>query len=412
MRLLRLRSDLAVRAPRRCGAPLLLLALLACRGADAPDDAPKGAEDSGAGEVSLDGAGGDGGEGDDSALPGVDPGPTLQVVVSEPVGAAMAGALVRVALIPLDFGAGDGGPRLGGPIAEGAVVDGVATLELPLSLEADALDGLARAHPAVQGALFGLVAYAPTAEGGSFAEGQPLLGLTLDHLVLFRAPGEAPEGWPEAWSVVDTGMAGMYAPNRCLYDTTEPLLWREAEGYPRFSLVTDPVPLLLRGREAGLDVEVTMGLLPDAPDHYALVPHQLAVDPEAGLAPVVDLPLAEAGSPLRFSLRAAPEESHDLTADPDWRHTLAYGVPYADADGSGGWSGADPAPRAGTCADRSSVAFRYTRPVSTWRGLRLLDCYSGQVGWRLVRWDEAVGNEVYLPAEAALALRSEDGCSL
>jgi hypothetical protein len=87
-------------------------------------------------------------------------------------------------------------------------------------------------------------------------------------------------------------------------------------------------------------------------------------------------------------------------------------VPYVDGDASGGWTGADPAPRVSTCADRMSVAFRYTRPVSTWRGLRLLDCYSGQVGWRLVRWDEAVGNEVYLPAEAALALRSEDGCNL
>ena len=406
-----LRPDPAPRALRGGAAPLLLL-MVGCQGADAPGSSPKGGGDSGAGGVSLDGAGGDGGEGDDTALPGGDPGPTLQVVVGEPAGAAMAGAPVRVALIPLDFGGGGGGPRLGGPIAEGAVVDGVAALVLPERIEADALDALARAHPGVQGALFGLVAYAPTAEGGSFAEGQPLLGLALDHLVLFRAPGEAPAGWPEAWSVVDTGMAGMYAPNRCLYDTTEPLLWREAEGYPRFAAVTAPVPLLLRGREAGLDVEITLGLMPDAPDRYALVPHQLAVDPEAGLTPVVDLPLPEPGSPLGFALRAPPDDAHDLTSDPDWRHTLAYGVPYVDGDASGGWTGADPAPRVSTCADRMSVAFRYTRPVSTWRGLRLLDCYSGQVGWRLVRWDEAVGNEVYLPAEAALALRSEDGCSL
>lgn len=389
------------------GALLPLLAL-GCS-AEKSGEADEKAEADSASPTGADG-GADGADGGDTG-PG-EPVETLplRVAVTEPAGAG-AGP-VRVSLVPLDFGAGLGGPRLGAPIAEGAVEEGVAVLALPVAVPATELDGLARALPGVQGALYGLVAWAPAGEDAVFAEGEALLGVALDRLLLFRGPGEAPAGWPEGWSVVDSGMAGMYEPNRCLYDTTEPLLWREAEGYPRFFTLDEAVPLTLRGREAGLAVDLQLGALSGGQGRYGLVPHQLAVGADPELEAVFDEPLPPPGEGLGFTLDAPPPAAHDLTADPDWRHTLAYGVPYVDIDGDERWSASDPMPEVGTCHERTPVAFRYTRPVTTWRGLRLLDCYSGQVGWRLVRWDAGVGNEVYLPAEAGLALRSEDGCAL
>lgn len=383
------------------------------------DGAAGAAADDAADTTGLEGGGSSGGGGgsDGSTDDGLDSGASpdtvsVQVRVHEPSNAIDVSTPLRVSLIPVGFGESVGGPRLGVPLADAPVVDGVATLTLPEALPADALDGLARAIPDAQGAIFALVAWQPVDDVAEFAEGQPLLGVALDRLVLYLAEGDMPPGWTRGWSLLDSGMAGMYAPNRCLYDTTEPMLWRESEGYPRFYGLYAGVDLLLRGRPAALELAVQFGLLSSAPERYSLVPHQLAAGTDPSVRAEFDVPLPAPGVPLSALLDRAPPDNHDLTGDPDWRHTLAYGVPYVDIDDSGSWSAEDPAPTIGTCVDRMSVAFRYTRPVSTWRGLRMLDCYSGQVGWRLVRWDESVGNEVYLPAESGLSLRVEDGCGI
>lgn len=398
----------AARRPSALRAALLTLLtlLVACAGGRAPAD-PAPGTGANSGEDDVPDVSPDSGDPTDTAAPQA---PTLGVRVEEPALALAPGGHLRVAAVPLRFGGASGGPELGAALSIGELIEGAAELGLPIQAPEAHMGGLARAYPEVQGALYGLVVYVPD-ESGAFREGLPLLGVALDRLLLFRLPGEAPAGWPEGWSLVDSGMAGMYAPNRCLYDSTEPLLWREAEGYPRFSPLSDGVRIALRGRAAALDLEIDLAALEPSLDRLALMPLQRAIGADPTLALLDDLARPAEGT-LAFTLEAPPPADHDLSRDPDWRHTFAYGLPYGDLDGSGAWSEADDTPGAGLCVAGLPVGLRYQRPVQSWRGLRLLDCYGAQVGWRLAHNDVSIGAERTLPAEDARRLASDPTCGL
>ena len=52
---------------------------------------------------------------------------------------------------------------------------------------------------------------------------------------------------------------------------------------------------------------------------------------------------------------------------------------------------------------------RYTMPVSTWRGWRLMECYEANAGWRLVTQAEDGGWRAFQSSEAATQLHLELG---
>ncbi len=377
----------------RCLALPTLGYLVSCSGVHG-GAAPRKGEDTGVPET----GGPDEGGGEDSASP---PRYITIRLRDIPVGAPE----LAVSLVPLSFGTLDGLPERGAAMVTETVVAGEVSLELPESPPELHIGGLARAWPEVQGALYAVVAF-PAAEATSWRDGVPVAGLNFSRWLMWRAPGEAPDGWPEGWSWVDSGMGGMHAPNRCLADTTEPLLWREAAGYPLFYPVEEGLDLALRGLPVSLSV-VAEGAEGSA--RVALVPHQRILGEEPDLSVFLDEPLAEGR--WEVTLNDGPPTEHDLSSDLDWRHTLSWALPYQDGDGDGAWSEADGRQAEGLCVGGHLAGLRYARTVSSWRGARFLDCYGAQVGWSLVQFDESWESWVTLDPTLAGAAHFVADCA-
>ncbi|MCB9763681.1 MAG: hypothetical protein H6739_28185 [Alphaproteobacteria bacterium] len=327
---------------------------------------------------------------DDSAVD--DTAPALPIVLrGVPQRGAEVPADARVALVHIVYG---DGPVLGETLAEAPLVDGEATLNLPEV--APHLDPLSGSDAALTGALYVALAFQDTDEDGAFAEGEPLLGLSMGALVAWLSGEGVPDGaaWPAGWSVVDTGLEGQYAANRCLLDSTEPLRWRQADGYPLFSAL-DAVDIPLRGVEVPLGplrIPVTQAAEGSGVAGVPIQAFQGGPSDRVYDAPVVD-------DAFTFTMSEPPPDAHDVNSDPDWRYTYHLNL-LVDDDGYEGGT---------TCLDGERVWLRYTRPVTSYRGYRFLDCYAGTVGWRLARTDADTGALTYLDeaAEAAVVLDPE-----
>ena len=390
---------------------LVLLGLLGCTG-----DSSKVGEvaDSGPGLGAEDGAdgavGADGGEGAD----GTEPEPlVLEGVLRLPEGATVLPTL-RVSLVHAGFD-GSGPPELGAGL-DTVTADGERfSLSLPERPPEAHIVELARAWPEALGAVYLPLAY--EAEDGdpeaTFRDGHLLRAGGLDQLLVWLDPAatELPEGWPTGWSIVDSGMAGMHEPNRCLFNTSEPLLWREHAGYPHFRALDAGLDLLLRGLPTTLVLAADSSGRPSGVDRLAGIPSQVAYGTETDLEPVFDVDI-EAG--FSVVLEDAPPADHDVTTDADWVYTQALGLLYTDLDESGDWSLAGD--EEGTtgythCVDEEPVLLRYTREPRSWKGYRFLDCYGGTAGWRGVVFDESIGNYAYVEPELAGALEIGRDCS-
>lgn len=277
-----------------------------------------------------------------------------------------------------------------GPVVDATLVstpveaDGSFTLVLPEGApEADlgALDP--NADPVVTGALYAVLAFEDADGDGAWAEGETVRGLAMDGWLI----------WTDAWRLADLGMAGQYAANRCLLDTTVPLSWRE--GYPHYSALEAGVTVPLRG----LPARLTLGGTMEGEGYLGLAAVPYAALTGADLPVAFDVPFAPTFS---VSLDEAPPADADQGSDPDWRWTVHMPVLYTTTDWST-WDGAS------ACSGDDPVYVRYTRPVTTYRGYRFLDCYDGNVGWRVARSDPEIGT-VYLASAAAAALSVGPGC--
>ena len=293
--------------------------------------------------------------------------------------------------------------------------DGGFELALPAVPPRDTHIALAPAdHPDLRGALYMLTAFTPSATGAlHFYEGLPIRGMAFHRLLVWLDPTTLGDsGWPAGWSLVDTGLEGTHAGPACLVGTTQPLMWRWSDGYPRFhAFDMEPLQLPLRGVAVGLDLAGTVSGSLSGRDRLAGVPLQVANGTDPDLLPVLDVDLT--GGAFSARLDTEPPASHDLDGDPAWTVTLAYLLQYTD-DGDTAWTlagdGAATTARS-ACADGRPVYARYTREVTTWRGARLLDCQVGQVGWRLVSVEEAGGSYRALTDAAATSLVVSDDCA-
>ncbi|MDP2316595.1 MAG: hypothetical protein Q8P41_27120 [Pseudomonadota bacterium] len=322
---------------------------------------------------------------------------TLAGVVTIPAGAARSGG-ETVAVVRIVFG---DGPLVGATLASAVVGgDGAFALEIPGAPADTDLTALERDAPDLRGALYAIVAFADTDGDGAWAEGENLLGLAMDTWLAYTV-GDA--AWPAGWWLADLGLAGQHAPNRCLLDTTAPLAWRD--GYPLASDLSDGVVVPLRGLSAPLDLAGTVGTLPAGVAHLAALPYEGVFDVTQVYPAAADIPVAT--GPFALTLVDPPPADTDYNSDPDWRYTVHLNVLYTDRDGTGGWTVDDPLDGGTTCLDGALVYARYTRPLSTYRGYRFLDCYDGTVGWRAVRTDAASGAAVYLTAAEAASLVME-----
>lgn len=330
------------------------------------------------------------------------PGPTLAGSVSfpddTPPGEPLTMGAVRILY-------GDG-PLLERTLATGPLdADGQWSIELPEQAPAEHVLALSRIDETITGALYALVAFHDADGDGAFTEGEPLRGASFDRMLLWL-DGALPEGYPPGWSTVDSGFAGQYEPNRCRLDTTEPLLWRSSEGYPLLYALAEPVTMRLSGIEVDLRLA---GEVPDAEDGIfgvAGVPYQAF---SGGVSERV-FTVAVSGQRFEAVLDTPPPESHYVNGDPDWGYTYHYNLLFRDADQDQVFDYTEELEGSTTCLDGDVVYTRYTRPVTSWRGYRFLDCYGGTVGWRSVRVSDSSGAVEYLSAaeSASLVLDHED----
>ena len=334
--------------------------------------------------------------GDDTGTPvdTQDTGPTSvalagQLVLPEDT---KVGASLTVGAVRITFG---DGPAIGETLAATAADPSAPfTLELPASLSAQ--PALEADLQGTTGALFVLHAFEDTNGDGAWSEGEPLRGLAMDR---FLAWIQDLPGVEDGWQLVDLGLAGQYAPNRCSLDSTVPLTWRAEEGYPLWTGLTEGEEIRLRGLPARLTIEGTIASVPEGVRGLVSLPYATVTGDAPDELPIFDLP-AEAG-PFSVELEAEPPDSHDLGSDPDWRYALELNLLYEDLDSDEAWSWGDAYEGSSTCVDDHWVYTRYTREVSSYRGYRFLDCYEGNVGWRLARTDEDTGAAVFLSSEEA-----------
>ncbi|MFT5681470.1 MAG: hypothetical protein ACI8RZ_002376 [Myxococcota bacterium] len=359
---------------------LLPLLLIGCGDKDPADTAPSTATvDSG-----------------DSAVPAVDPVITGTVTLPEDT---VMPAEVTVGVVHLRFN--------WGPSVEGTLVstvadkDGSFTLELPnkpLSISIYGLEDKLK----IDGATHFLIAFEDTNKDGAFDEGEPLLGSPFETMVVYlESSPTMPKGWTEGWSLVDSGMSGPYETGNCLLDTDSPLTWRDYAGYPVFSLITDPVEIPLFGLTASLTLSGTaVGV-----DHLGVFAYQ-ELNGEADIAPFADVASSKAFS---VTLTDAPPQEAWITADPDSNYALGIPIAYTDADKSGDYTEGDERSNLTTCLDGEDAIARYTKPVTTWRGWRLMECYEANAGWRLVTQASDTGWKLFRTSQEATTLHIEDG---
>ena len=265
--------------------------------------------------------------------------------------------------------------------SEAVAADGSFELGLPATPELSAIEPLSKnLAETLSGTLLWIVAFEDLDGDGDFDEGEPVRGGDMDRWLLYlsSSPGDtggAFDDWLAGWSLVDLQLSGQYQPNRCLYDTTEPLTWMQEYGEQAvFQDLSVGLEVLLAGVPATLEVQGTM----EGDGAVGLSYQHLFAG--ADLDPVFDV----AGAEGRYTatLTEAPPDSHDVGADPDWRYTYALALPYGDLDGDDRYTLADDLDNATVCQEGQRVYLRYTRPVATWRGYRFLECYGATVGWR------------------------------
>lgn len=286
--------------------------------------------------------------------------------------------------------------------------DGRWAVELPQAAPEEHIGALSRMDTSLTGALYAIVAFYDADGDGAFTEGEPLRGASFDRMLLWLS-GEPPEGYPLGWSVVDSGFAGQYEPNRCRLDTTEPLLWRSAQGYPVFYGLSDMVSMRLSGVEVGLHLA---GSVPDAQDGVFGV---VGLPYQAFSGGVSDRIYTVAVSGQRFEaqLDAPPPDTHYVGGDPDWAYTYHFNLLFRDLDQDQVFDYTEEVEGSTTCINDQPVYTRYTRPVHSWRGYRFLDCYGGTVGWRSVQIDPDSSAVRYLSAEESTSLvLDHDNCRL
>ncbi len=371
--------------------PLLALALGACGPAAAP--APE-AGDSGAADTG-------GGEGD---------GPAVLLAATPAEGTAF-GAPLTAAAVAFRFGEG---PATGATLASARLgapsLRDTARARLALPETAPARD-LADLGADATGAVYALLVFEDADGDGAWTEGETLAGLATDRWLLWIAvPPDAGAGaglLERGWNLVDLGLQGTYEDDRCLLDTDVVLDWRE--GWPRAADPADAVAVALHGLPASLSLAGEVALEAFEDDALAAIPYQRLAGTDDALDPFFDVPLRDGA--FAATLDAAPPDAADVGADPDWRYALGYPLAYRDAAGDG-WSPDDPLSGATPCHEGRPVAVRYTRPVRSWKGWRLLDCYGATVGWRAVVQDPDTGQPRFLDAEAAATLRLDGTCSL
>lgn len=296
--------------------------------------------------------------------------------------------------------------------ADGATV----SLTLPAEVPLDQRSALAPAlDPTLLGAIYALPVYVPADEAAPvFFEGRPIAGLSFHRFLVWLDPASTiPEGWSAGWNLADLGFGGSYAPPRCALTNTEPLFWRSDDGFPVVYPIEDTVVTVpLRGLPASLHLGGTVIGDPGPLDRIAGVPEQVATGDTAALDVVFDAALD--GGTFSSSLEDAPPAAHDLSTGSDWRYTLAFGLLYED-DGDGRWTLAGDGASTTTatmCVGTAPAYVRYSRPVSTWLGARLLDCAEGQVGWRLVTYEASETRYRYRTSAESAALTVSSGCTL
>lgn len=336
------------------------------------------------------------GDSGDSALPEVEPVITGTVLLPEDT---LMPAEVTVGVVHLRF---NWGPSVEGTLASAVVAeDGSFTLALPSAPLSVSIYGLEEKLK-LDGATHFLIAFEDTNKDGRFDEGEPLLGAPLERMVVFLEDGPTlPEGWITGWSLVDSGMSGSYETGNCLLDTDSPLTWRDYAGYPDFFQITDPVEIPLRGLEATLTLAGTAVEIA----RMGVFAYQDLAD-GAAIAPFADVASTDTFS---ITLAEPPPEEAWITADPDWNYALGIPLAYTDTDTSGGYSKGDERSNLTTCLDGEDAIARYTKPVTAWRGWRLMECYEGNAGWRLVTQAADTGWKSFRTSAEAAALHIEDG---
>ena len=291
--------------------------------------------------------------------------------------------------------------------------DGRFTLELPARPPAGQLGHPAPSdHPELVGSVYMLTAFLPTTTGAlHFAEGRTIRGMAFHRLLVWLDPQTLGDsGWPGGWSLVDTGLQGAHNPPACLTGTTQPLMWRWQDGYPVFHEVDEALVMPMRGAEAPLHLSGTVSGSLSGTDRLAAIPQQVALGESTTLEPPLDVDLT--GGSFSATLSEAPPLSHNTGGDTSWQVTLAYLLQYAD-DGDGHWSLSEDGEATtaySACAGGRATYLRYTRDVTTWRGIRLLECQNGRAGWRLLTLDDTGGTYMALDDAASLELVVSADC--
>ncbi len=334
----------------------------------------------------------------DTAQPQVELVLELQAIPEAPVEVPLTLGVVHVS-----FGSLEDGPVAGDTIASSAASVGAVTLALPAVAPGEHAVQLSRQH-GIGGSLYMLAAFEDSNQDGAFQEGEPLLGVAMDRWLLWRTTDcwECDTGLPvERWEVVDLGIAGQYEPNRCALDTSWPLEWMEDYGYPTYHDTGETITVDLRGVASSVVLEGSLVELTRDDLRLAVLPYPWLAHGEVQAAYEQDLPLDS--EDFSVTLEQQPPAEDDVGSDPDWRYTMHLLLPYVDSDGSGSWTLADELEGSSSCFEGELAWARYTRAVSSYRGYRFLDCYSGNVGWRLAHYADHGGIE-YLSSEQALQL--------
>ncbi len=332
----------------------------------------------------------------------VNPGPELPITIVE-VDDAAVGTPTTLALVHVGFG---DGPLVGDTLVSVPATVGDQALPLPSEVPDDHLAELSP-QDAIGGALYMVVVFWDQDEDGVFSEGERMYGVAMDRWVLWLDTDcwECDTDQPvDSWQVVDLGIAGQYAPNRCALDASWPLEWMQDQGYPVYHDLDESISVVLRGGESDLElagdvVDLSQDALQLAALPYPWLNHR---DAESAF----DQALAPDQDSFTANLSSEPPEEDDVGSDPDWRYTMHLVLPYTDVDGSGGWTLGDTVEGSSTCVGGELAWARYTRAVSTYRGFRFLDCYQGNVGWRLAHYDEE-GSIEYLSSEQAQQLQMD-----
>ena len=364
---------------------LLLSLLTACQCGSGPETAPPGES-------------GHSGDSRDS-----DPPATVEIRVQPVVPEdASLDQEITVAVVHVSFG---DGPAIGETLVSGVSSGAELTLELPLAAPVDQLASLGNLYLPVSGSLYMLAAFVDDGDG-IYQEGEPLLGVAMDRWVMWYHldldPQDSGQAVPvQSWRIVDLGIEGQYAPNRCALDSSWPLEWMMDLGYPQYHPTSDPIPLILRGLEASLGLEGAIVSSPQPTLRLAALPYPHVGEREVQSG--FDVAIASDQESFAEQLSGAPPSEDDVGADPDWRYTMHLLLPFTDSDGSGAWTLGDALEGSSTCLDGELAWARYTRPIHSYRGYRFLDCYSGTVGWRLTHYADHGGVE-YLSSDQARQL--------